>query len=99
MTPASPLPWQRVPLSSTQDQLVTHGVGAVVLSTDESPEGKTNRVYIAHACNNYPAMLDALRAFHAYAEANEIGESETRQYELAQQLTRAVLAKCDARYP
>ena len=94
MKPASELPWQRVPLSSTQDQLVGHGLGAVILSTDESPEGEQNRAYVIHCCNLYPELVEALAVLTDHAsERYPHFESERGQREIT--AARALLAKCE----
>ena len=95
MKPATPLPWKALrdyyPEKATSDEFSPYIVaadGSNVAAAMMQPRERdflANRAYIAHACNNYPKVVEALRGVlnsgarssleRGYAILRELGES------------------------
>jgi len=94
MKPATPLPWALLrdyyPANAKTDVFTPYIVGpdgsnvAAAMMQPRERDFLANRAYIAHACNNYPKVVEALRGVlnsgaresleRGYATMREIGE-------------------------
>ena len=83
--PATPLPWH---LGTRQaEQIVYDGKGWAVANATvyhghaDGAETKANAAYIAHACNKYPQLVQALRAMMEQYSVAHDSQTEARLLE------------------
>ena len=63
MKPSTPLPWTAYALTVNGDSLeVCEVADHVHADHDNSADAPQNAAYIAHACNAYPRLVEALRS-------------------------------------
>jgi len=74
-TPATPLPW-RVPITyKPSDGLELLGADDFCVTsfdTEECPQTTGDALYIAHACNSYPKLIDFVRSRAGRTDADAL---------------------------
>lgn len=94
VTPASPLPWRLIALSTHNAVwAANHCRIARLYRAAVNPDHEQDARYIVHACNLHPELVAALKEIAA-AAATPIGQPESMLRALMR--ADAVLAKCAA---
>jgi hypothetical protein len=91
-TPATPLPWATRKPAKANIYTLTDNTAAIAMATHHHGTQKQfeNAAYIAHACNSYPRLVEALREHIAYLgkDVPSYDCGKRRSYDAARALLR-----------